>query len=74
MYHRAAGGVPMSNEAGFRSTLVSLWFRLITLGIVGLVFALATWLVGEKLRGWTFYLSTGAIVFEVLARMAGVSK
>jgi arylsulfatase A-like enzyme len=61
--------VPMSSEAGFRSTLVSLWFRLITLGIVGLVFALAIWLSGEKLRGWTFYLSTAAIVFEVLVRL-----
>ena len=29
----------MSRKSDFRSILISLWFRLITLGVIGLVFA-----------------------------------
>ncbi len=59
----------MSRESGFRSTLVSLWFRLITLGIVGLVFYEALVLASGKARGWTFYLTTSEVVFEVAVRL-----
>jgi hypothetical protein len=48
---------------------VSLWFRLITLGIVGLVFAAALKLAQERVQGWTFYLTTAEVVFEVAVRL-----
>jgi hypothetical protein len=48
---------------------VSLWFRLITLGIVGLVFAAALKLARGRVQGWTFYLTTAEIVFEVAVRL-----
>ena len=63
-------GEPMFRESGFRSTVVSLWFRLITLGIVGLVFAVALQLATGKAQGWTFYLTTPEVIFEVLVRVA----
>ena len=59
----------MSGGPAFRSTITSLWFRLITLGIVGLVFALALWLSQGKVQGWTFYLTTPEVVFEVVVRL-----
>ena len=59
----------MSSGSDFRSTITSLWFRLITIGIVGLVFALALWLSDGKVQGWTFYLTTSEVVFEVMVRV-----
>ena len=60
---------PMPIESGFRSAIVSLWFRLITLGNIGLVFAVALVLVQGKAQGWTFYLTTTEVVFEVVVRL-----
>jgi len=60
----------MSRKSDFRSTITSLWFRLITLGAVGLVFTLALWLARGKAQGWSYYLTTPEVVFEVLVRMA----
>src|SRR5271166_3133151 len=59
----------MSRELDFRSTITSLWFRLITLGIVGLVFALALWLAQGKAQGWSYYLTRPVVVFEVVVRV-----
>ena len=59
----------MSRESDFRSTVASLWFRLITLGIVGLVFAEALRLAQGKAQGWTYYLTTAEVVFEVVVRL-----
>ena len=59
----------MSKESDFRSTVVLLWFRLITVSIVGLVFAAALRLAEGKVQGWTYYLTTGEIVFEVAVRL-----
>ena len=60
----------MSRVSDFRNTIVSLWFRLITLGIVGLVFAVALWLAPGKAQGWSYYLTKPEVVFEVLVRAA----
>jgi len=54
----ACVGEAMPNHPGFRALLVSLWFRLVSLGIVGLVFAEALLLAPGKVQGWTFYLTT----------------
>ena len=59
----------MSSEAGSRPALATLWFRLITLGIVGLVFAEAIFLAKARVQGWTYYLTTLEIVFEVAVRL-----
>src|SRR5271165_5640883 len=58
----------MSRKSDFRSTITSLWFRLITLGIVGLVFALAMWLAPGKAQGWSYYLARPVVIFEVVVR------
>jgi len=59
----------MSRKSDFRSAITWLWFRLITLGIVGLVFAVALWLAPGKAQGWSYYLTRPEVVFEVLVRM-----
>ncbi len=59
----------MSRESGFRSTVVSLWFRLITLGIIGLVFAEILILAPGQAQGWSFYLTGGEVGFEVVVRL-----
>ena len=53
----------------FRSTITSLWFRLMSLGTVGLVFAEALLLAQGKVQGWTFYLTPSEVVFEVVVRL-----
>ena len=59
----------MPRESDFRSTVTSLWFRLITLGILGLVFAEALSLAQGEAQGWTFYLTTSEVAFEVVVRL-----
>ena len=58
----------MSSDSGFRSALATLWFQLITLGIVGLVFAEAIFVAKARVQGWTYYLTTSEVVFEVTVR------
>lgn len=55
--------------ATLSSLLASLWFRAVSIAIVGLVFAEALVLAPGKVQGWTFYLSTGEVVFEVVVRL-----
>jgi arylsulfatase A-like enzyme len=67
----------MTSDSGFRSALASLWFRLVSLGIIGLVFAEALFLAKARIQGWTFYLTTAEVVFEagvrlVFAALAGI--
>ncbi len=52
-----------------RSAITSLWFRLISLAIVGLVFAEVLFLTKARIQGWTFYLTTSEVVFEVVVRL-----
>jgi arylsulfatase A-like enzyme len=59
----------MPSPSGFRSTLTSLWFQLISLGIVGLIFAEALVLASTKLQGWSFYLKPSEVFFEVVVRV-----
>jgi len=53
----------------FRSAALTLWLRLMALAIVGLVFADALYLGSNKVQGWTFYLTTSEVVFEVGLRL-----
>lgn len=51
------------------SWLLSLWCRLASVAIIGLVFAEALLLAPGKVQGWTYYLSTGEVAFEVVVRL-----
>src|SRR5258707_11202864 len=71
-YRGASAGDLMSDDRmsdDRASTLASLWFRLTTLGIVGLVFAEALLLARGRVQGWTFYLTPFEVVFEVVVRL-----
>ena len=59
----------MSNDSGFRQSFKTLWFRLITLAIVGTVFAEAIFIAKARVQGWTYYLTTSEVVFEVAVRL-----
>src|ERR1700751_4891090 len=59
----------MHSDSSPNSSLITLWFRLASLGIVGLVFAEALVLAPGKVQGWTFYLSTWALIFEIVVRL-----
>jgi len=63
----------MSRDSNFRPTAVSLWIRLVTLGIIGLVFAVALKLAQGEAQGWTYYLTTAEVVFEVVVRLVFAS-
>ena len=65
----ACAGEAMIRDSSIRSTFASLWFRLISLGIVGLAFAEAVFLAKSRIQGWTFYLTTSEIIFEVVVRL-----
>ncbi len=59
----------MSSKSDFRPILTSLWFRLITLGIIGFAFIEALVLAPGKAQGWSFYLTAPEVVFEVMVRL-----
>ena len=60
----ACAGEAMIRDSSVRSTFASLWFRLISLGIVGLAFAQAVFLAKSRIQGWTFYLTNLKSVIE----------
>ena len=55
----------MPRQSGFRLAVASVWLRLAALSIVGLLFAEALYFGGSRIQGWTFYLSTPEVFFEV---------
>ena len=57
----------------FRTAVTSLWFRLIGLGIFGLLFAEALALAQGEVQGWSYYLTAAAIVFEVVVRLVAAA-
>ena len=63
----------MSRWSDFRSIVVSLWFRLITVGIVGLVFSTLLWLASGKAQGWAHYLTGAEVAFEVVVRLVATA-
>ena len=48
---------------------MSLWLRAMSLGIVALVFAEGLMLARGKVQGWSFYLTTSEVGFEVVVRI-----
>lgn len=63
----------MRSSATFRSLLITLWFRLVTLAVVSSVFYEALSLVRGKAQGWSFYLPGIEVAYEVLARLIAAS-
>ena len=59
----------MPEEHSLRQAISSLWFRLTTVIISGLVFAEALELGSGKIRGWSFYLTPAEVTFEVAVRL-----
>ncbi len=59
----------MSSKSDFRSTGLLVWLRMSALAIVGLAFAEALVLAPGKAQGWTFYLTTSEVIFEVAVRL-----
>ena len=53
----------------FRCALATLWFRLTSLAIIGLVFAESLEVAAGKAQGWSFYISPSEVVFEVAVRL-----
>lgn len=53
----------------FLRILTSLWLRMITLGIAGLAFAIALKIAAGEAQGWTYYLTTGEVIFEIVVRL-----
>lgn len=60
-------------RSDFWNSVKSIWFRLVTLWIIGLVFALAMGLSAGEVQGWTFYLNSTAIFFEVVVRVVAAA-
>ena len=63
----------MRSATGFRSLIITLWFRLITLAVVASVFYEALVLVRGKAQGWAFYLPGIEVAYEVLTRLVAAS-
>ncbi len=61
----------MSNQSGFRHVLTTLWLRLITLSIIAIVFCELLKLARGKAQGWSFYLTSAEVAFEVIVRVVG---
>lgn len=53
----------------FFSEIKTLWLRLSTVAVVGVLFAEALFLGKQRIQGWTFYLTTSEVVFEVVVRL-----
>ena len=53
----------------FRVKLKDLWFQLLSLAIVGLTFVEGLTLAAGKIQGWSFYLTTFEVVYEIAVRL-----
>jgi arylsulfatase A-like enzyme len=59
----------MSREQSFRSSITTLWIKLVVLGIIGMIFAEALILAPGKAQGWSFYLTSAEVIFEIVVRL-----
>jgi arylsulfatase A-like enzyme len=63
----------MSSKPEFSSYLKTIWFRLVTLAVVGCVFYEALGLARGTAQGWSFYLTGMEVGFEVLVRLVAAA-
>jgi arylsulfatase A-like enzyme len=59
----------MKNEVSFRAALSTVWFRLMSLGILGLAFAETLRLSRGSAQGWSYYLTGPELTFEIVLRV-----
>lgn len=59
----------MFQKDSFPSKLIELWFQLVSLAIVGLTFAEGLKLAAGKIQGWSFYLTTSELIYEIAVRV-----
>src|SRR3974390_542699 len=60
---------PRTAGPDFTTALKTLWFRLVTLGLVSVAFTEAVMLASGKGQGWCFYHTVPEVTFEVLVRL-----
>ena len=56
-------------ERDLGSSLGTVWLRLMTLGVVALVFSEALMLAPGKAQGWSYYLTSAEVLFEIVVRL-----
>ena len=59
----------ISSTQSIRSLAIPLWFRLVSLTAIGLIFAEMLFLGKAKVQGWSFYLTSSELIFEVAVRL-----
>src|SRR5881394_2157721 len=68
-FRDVSGDELVSRESSYHFAITSLWFRLTSLGVVGLVFAGVLFLASVRIQGWSFYLSPLEVLFEIVVRV-----
>jgi hypothetical protein len=66
-------GAVQTPERDLRSSLRTIWLRLITLGVVAMVFSEALMLAPGKAQGWSYYLTGSEVFFEVFVRLVAAA-
>jgi len=69
VFRGVSGDELMTRESSYHFAITSLWFRLASLGVVGLVFAGVLFLASVRIQGWSFYLSPFEVLFEIVVRV-----
>lgn len=59
----------MFPKDSFPAKLKELWFQLSGLAIVGLAFVEGLTLAAGKIQGWSFYLTTSEVIYEIVVRL-----
>jgi arylsulfatase A-like enzyme len=65
--------IQSDRRTDFRATLLLLWFRQITLAILAFVFSEGLLLASGKAQGWTYFLPSWEVGFEVVVRLVAVA-
>ena len=61
------------SDRDFRSSLITIWLRLVSLGVLALVFTEALVLAPGKAQGWGYYLTAPEVIFEIIVRLVGAA-
>jgi arylsulfatase A-like enzyme len=63
----------MSRNSDFLSSIRTIWLRLVTLGVISLVFTEALVLAPGKAQGWAYYLTITEVFFEIAVRLVAAA-
>lgn len=70
----ADGPMPKDQDPGFRPTILSLWFGLINLGIVGSVFSEVLSVDPGRVQGWSHYVTAQALRAATFSRFPELAQ